>query len=186
MLKAFLILLFLGLNCNVFAESADFKRCRTFAERGDALAQFFMGLYYYQGSDDVLINKAEAAKWWRLSADQGQPDAESALGDMYYKGDFLIQDHKESFKWYLRSAMHGNSNSVIAVAKFYLLGEGGVTKNLKYAHAWLSIYTPSEEKFRDLQRKYLLLIESKLDANDIAEARIIKSQLLDKINSNTK
>jgi hypothetical protein len=186
MLKAFIILLFLGLNCNVSAESDDFKRCRTFAERGDALAQFFMGLHYYQGFDGVVRDKAEAAKWWRLSADQGQPDAESAIGDMYYKGDFLAQDYEESFKWYLRSAMHGNSNAAMRVGTFYLSGQGGVTKNLKYAHAWLSIYTPSEEKFRDLQRKHLLLIESKLDANDIAQARIIKSQLLDKINSNTK
>jgi uncharacterized protein len=50
---------------------------RPLAEQGLAVAQFNVGLMYDIGQG-VLQNFSEAAKWYRLAADQGRPTAQSA------------------------------------------------------------------------------------------------------------
>ena len=48
------------------------------AERGDVDAQNFLGWMYSQGSG-VRKSKAEAIKWYRKAAQQGDSDAKQAL-----------------------------------------------------------------------------------------------------------
>ena len=43
---------------------------RTCAEQGDARAQYNLGLMYARG-DGVPEDDAEAVRWWRLAAEQG-------------------------------------------------------------------------------------------------------------------
>jgi TPR repeat protein len=49
---------------------------RPLAEQGDARAQYHLGTRYFTGSG-VPQDYAEALKWFRLSADQGNPDGHS-------------------------------------------------------------------------------------------------------------
>ncbi len=39
-------------------------------------------------------------KWYRLAAEQGDADAQYAVGDGYQYGKGVTQDHKEAMKWY--------------------------------------------------------------------------------------
>jgi len=52
---------------------------RPLAERGDAAAQFQLGVMYDNGIG-VRQNHAEAAKWYRLAAEQGNVAAHIACG----------------------------------------------------------------------------------------------------------
>lgn len=56
----------------------DFEEIKLAAERGDALAQAHMGVAYAIGAG-VTKNSADAAEWFRLSAEQGNADAQVAL-----------------------------------------------------------------------------------------------------------
>ena len=76
------------------------------AERGDAGAQFNLGVRYDKGQG-VPQDSKEAVKWYRLSAEQGNADAQSNLGDIYFYGRGGLQDYKEAFKWYRLSAEQG-------------------------------------------------------------------------------
>lgn len=77
------------------------------AVKGDANAQYNLGWCYYDGgcgysldSYSVLpINRKEAAKWFRLAAEQGHSDAQWNLSVMYERGDGVPQDAAESMKW---------------------------------------------------------------------------------------
>ena len=93
------------------------------AERGDAGAQFNLGVRYDQGLG-VLQDFKEAAKWYRLSAEQGDAIAQCNLGGMYNEGKGVPQDYKEAVKWWKLAAeqqdeqaqfilerMHGNSSN---------------------------------------------------------------------------
>ena len=55
------------------------------AKRGDAVAQFSLGLMYSQGHG-VTKDYAEALRWCRLAAVQGLASAQYNLGTMYADG----------------------------------------------------------------------------------------------------
>ncbi len=48
----------------------------------------------------VPQNEGEAAKWFRLAAEQGNATAQVALGLMYHEGRGVPQNDKETVKWY--------------------------------------------------------------------------------------
>jgi hypothetical protein len=60
----------------------DEKRLLAKAQLGDADAQMWLGAAYEQGWFGTT-NFPEALKWFRKSAEQGNPDAQVSLGQMY-------------------------------------------------------------------------------------------------------
>ena len=60
------------------ATAADYRAA---AERGDAEAQYELGMCYARG-DGVNKDFAEAVKWWRKAAQQGVQDAKIRLNDL--------------------------------------------------------------------------------------------------------
>ncbi len=61
----------------------------------------------------MLQDYAEALKWFRLSADQGNPDGQGALGSMYYMyymGTGVPQDYVLAHMWFNLSAARGGSS----------------------------------------------------------------------------
>ncbi|MGI9229087.1 MAG: tetratricopeptide repeat protein, partial [Gammaproteobacteria bacterium] len=76
------------------------------AKRGDADAQFGLGVMHYVG-EGAPQNYVEAARWYRLAAEQGHADAQFHLGVMYYDGDGVSQDYDEAARWYRLAAEQG-------------------------------------------------------------------------------
>ncbi len=62
------------------------------------------GFDAYQNGD-----YAEAVKWFRLSAEQGNAKGQGALAILYKNGLGVTQDYKEAAKWYRLSAEQGNA-----------------------------------------------------------------------------
>ena len=56
-----------------------FRELLPLAEQGDAAAQHKLGVMYDNG-EGVLVNDAEAVKWYRKAAEQGDSDAQTILG----------------------------------------------------------------------------------------------------------
>ena len=75
-------------------EENELKETRARAEAGDALAQYEMGLKYF-GKD-----KAQAIKWWRKSAEQGNQYGQVSLAYFYEWGDQVPMDKVEAAKLY--------------------------------------------------------------------------------------
>ena len=53
----------------------------------------------YYSSQGVPQDYGEAAKWYRLAAEQGNPTAQSNLGSMYYSGQGVRQDYVQAYLW---------------------------------------------------------------------------------------
>ena len=79
------------------------KEFRKLAEKGDAQAQFNLGVMYSIGKG-VTQDCKEAVKWYRLAAEQGLRQAQEYLGVMYKNGLYVIQDDKEATKWFRLAA----------------------------------------------------------------------------------
>lgn len=84
----------------------DFERAldefRKPAERGNADAQFTVGLMYAEGQG-VTRSYAEAAKWYEKAAAQNQPDALYALAKLYVIGGGVAPDSAKALELYGRA-----------------------------------------------------------------------------------
>jgi len=86
------------------ASVASVKQIRAAAEKGDADAQFKLGMTYYYGYD-VAQDSAQAALWFRKAAEQGNSNAQCALGVMYDTGQGVAQDDTQAAFWYHKAAV---------------------------------------------------------------------------------
>ena len=57
-------------------------------------------------------NYAEAAKWYRFAADQGNADAQHNLALRYAKGEGMPQDYVRAYMWFSLSVAQGNQDAV--------------------------------------------------------------------------
>lgn len=60
--------------------------------------------------------------WYRLAADQGDPIAQTALGNMYHDGRGVSQDYEEAARWYQLAKAQGSPCPVIPSHCGQLLG----------------------------------------------------------------
>ncbi len=60
-------------------------------------------------------NYREAFIHLKPEAEKGQPDAQYAVGYMYYYGQGVIEDRKKAWLWINRAAAAGQSDAVAAV-----------------------------------------------------------------------
>jgi len=63
----------------------------------------------YSRGEGVPRSDQEAVKWYRLSAEQRIPGAQSNLGLMYEKGLGVEQDYVEAHKWFNIAGVNGNA-----------------------------------------------------------------------------
>lgn len=98
-----------------------------------AAADFKAGLAAYKKGD-----YAAALKQWRPLAEQGDRQAQFALGTIYHNGKGVAKDVKESTKWYMKAANQGDPRAMAIVGLKYVLGSG-VKKNKAEAYKWLNL-----------------------------------------------
>jgi TPR repeat protein len=142
-----------------YSEAAKWYRLA--AEKGYIPAQHFLGHLYASGRGleteyleapepqptapekatpgqrNVRSDYAEAAKWWRKAADQGDAAAQSDLGWLYTSGQGVETNYTEAAAWYRKSAEQGNPNGQHWLGHCYLSGRG-VAKDETEAFKWFS------------------------------------------------
>jgi uncharacterized protein len=79
-------------------------------------------MYYY--GKGVSKDYAEAAQWYRKSAEQGNTNAEYSLAYMYHGGKGVPQDDSEAARWCLKAAEQGNASAQDALGIIYRRGQG--------------------------------------------------------------
>jgi localization factor PodJL len=94
------------------------------AKNGDPLALFEIGARYTEGRG-VANNFAEAAKWYKLSADKGFALAQYRLANFLEKGTGLAPDIKEAKRYYEMAAAAGNASAMHNLAVIYASGKDG-------------------------------------------------------------
>ena len=87
--------------------SGDLDRCREAARHGSASAQFRLGCIL-----DIWNETQEAAKWYRLAADQGHAGAQRNLGACYMHGHGLQQNDEAAFYWLNLAARNGENEAM--------------------------------------------------------------------------
>ena len=138
------------------------------AESGDACMQNFLGRYYHpppviitdvenpisekglglpgddrEWRERFLLRARQAAKWFRLAAEQGHGESQGLLADMYWKGIGTRQDYVEAMRWYKKAADQGLSCDQLQLGDMYRDSKG-VTRNYVQAHMWMNLAATNE------------------------------------------
>src|SRR5580698_7873832 len=87
------------------------------AAAGDPEAQFSLGKNYEAGRSGLKRDYAEAASWYRKSADQGNVYAQASLGILYHSGKGLPHDDVQAEMWFTISAGHAPQNDRDTIAE---------------------------------------------------------------------
>jgi TPR repeat protein len=116
------------------AES-EFDREKDQAENGDMIAQFNLGVSYYNG-DGVKTNFDEALTWFRRAANQGYVTAQRLVGVFYYNGwGGVAVDYPEAAKWYRKAADQNETTAQWCLGDCYAKGQG-VPQDYEEAVNW--------------------------------------------------
>ena len=89
---------------------------RTQAEKGDAKAQFALGIMYRDGRG-VAQDYDKALQWWRKAAELGLIDAQYALGNMYAGGSGVERNNVQAYMWYSIAASQKGVAWIHAIAR---------------------------------------------------------------------
>ncbi|PIE46864.1 MAG: hypothetical protein CSA42_06220 [Gammaproteobacteria bacterium] len=118
----------------------DFDKVKKQAERGDAEAQYLLGLAYHDYSLDYEHSDRKAVEWFAKSANQGYANAQFYLGVMYGSGVIgsgVYPDYAKEAEWLIKAANQGHGQAQVNLSKMYFRGEGVEQDNVK-ALEWLT------------------------------------------------
>lgn len=107
---------------------------RKAAERGDADAQYRLGMRFAEG-DGVAEDDAQAVTWYRKAAAQGHADAQRNLGHQYRYGSGVAQSDIDATHWYRQAAEQGDASGQFWLGHQYDKGKG-VPVDIDQAIAW--------------------------------------------------
>ncbi|MCH8040748.1 MAG: sel1 repeat family protein [Nitrospinae bacterium] len=124
----------------------------------------------YHNGQGVPKDYQEAAKWFRLAAEQGDTEAQFNLGEMYHRGQGVPADDGEAIRWYLLAADQGSLFSKYAQ---YALGEmysrvKGVKEDLIQAHMWFTLAAANSHSDATEARDKLI---PRMTSTQLAEAQ---------------
>jgi hypothetical protein len=106
----------------------------------------------YDGGYGVTQDHAEAARWYRLAASQGDPDAQYCLGILYDNGAGVTQNDSEAVKWFHLAADQGHAKAQNNLGTLYAKGQG-VPRDSVQAYMWFALSSargnPTAVKNRD-------------------------------------
>jgi TPR repeat protein len=109
------------------APKPDLKAGNLAAGRGDAEAQFGLGLRYGSGTGEAQ-DLAQAAHWYRQAADQNHCLAQFNLGLMYASGQGVPRDDGEAGRWMRKAAEQGDAGAQFNLGtRFHRASVGGPT-----------------------------------------------------------
>ena len=132
----------------------DFSSTRSWmlksAEQGYVPAQEVIGtMYLINVRDDAPIpDYADADRWLRLAATQGNADAQFWLGTGYERGWFGGTDYREALKWLRKAAAQGLPNAQYCLGQMYEEGKG-VPESDSLAASW---YRKAADHFPNVGR----------------------------------
>ena len=82
------------------------------AKRGNATAQYNLGLFYDQGIHGLTQSSKRAFEYYTLAAEQGDAEAQYSLGRMYAIGDGIETSNSKAREWWTKSAAQGNEEAI--------------------------------------------------------------------------
>lgn len=172
-----LILLIVCVNAMAVTPE-QFNKLKNDAQVGDASAQFCLGMIYDEG-EGVAVDKVEAVRWYRKSAEQGYIKAQNNLSSAYYTGEGVKKDLVEAVRWCRKAAEQGDIKAQNTLGGLYAMGDG-VLKDTVEAYAYFNLSAITNED----ARKNRSIIEKDMSPSQIEAGQKRSRELQKEIDAN--
>src|SRR5690606_10862479 len=106
-----------------FAQISNFDQIIESATKGDALAQYNLGVMYAKGQG-VAQSYPKAVEWYSKAATQEYALAQYNLGVMYGNGQGVAQSYPKAVEWYSKAATQGDAAAQYNLGVMYDNGRG--------------------------------------------------------------
>lgn len=115
---------------------------------------------------------ADNAAEVRARAEQGDAQAQYALGSLYRYGQGVPQDYDAALRWWRKSAELGLTDAQFALGNIYA-GNAGIARDNLQAYMWYDIAARQtrEAWLREIAASNRDALAMRMSAADIAEAR---------------
>lgn len=155
------------------------------AEAGDADCQTAMGMFYQAGDkfpSGINTDPVEAAKWYRMAAEQDHTEAIQHLAVMHGGRMGLERNEEEALRWYRKGAELGSADCIWGLGRCYLKGSGvkadSVTAYALFSASLDGVEFPEQKKAMTARRDELGRL---LTAEQLKQAEPITEQWKSKI-----
>jgi len=145
-------------------DELELARIRSEAERGDAEAQFTLGLVLARRDGVKHGDWAEAVKWYRLAAEQGYAAAQHEMGVLCAVGAGMRKEPEAAAGWYRKAAEQGYSMSQFELAHCYGCGFG-VPKDMQESFKWCKLAAEQGNAGAQAQLGTMYMVEGNVDAS---------------------
>ena len=132
----------------------------------------------YANGEGVAQDLAEAVKWYRLAAEQGDARGQYSLGSMLAQGQGVPENGAEAAKWFRLAAEQGDAMGQYALGFMYDYGEG-LPDDYVLAYAW---YNLAAAQGNEVARKNKDNLRTRMTPDQIARAQELSATLFDRIN----
>ena len=112
----------------------------------------------------------------RQSAEEGNADAQSNLGDLYFSGKRVSANKAEATKWYLKASEQGDAEGQLLLATMYYLGSG-VSVDYVAAYMWCNLALTQGEEHAKIG---IGEISAEMTEEQIAEAQNLSREWMAK------
>ncbi len=103
----------------------------------------------------------------RAAAEQGDPEAQNQLGEMYASGQGVARDFRQAAKWYRQAAEQGHGPAQLNLGLAYAEGLGVPGDHIQ-AHLWFNLASTGGDEQARAKRDELT---EKMTSEQIAEAQ---------------
>lgn len=111
-----------------------FAKTRQRAEKGEAQAQYELGMLY-AGGTGTSRNPSQSAKWFRKAAEQGLAKGQYQLGLAFANGRGVRPSESDAVVWYRKAGEQGLAEAQVALGLCYYNGQG-IEQSETEAAAW--------------------------------------------------
>ncbi len=160
------------------ASVPDLGSLQAAATAGDSNAQFELGNRFLYGNG-VVADELEAARWFRLAAEQNNNNAQYNLAVMYMQGTGVLADLNEALRWFQRAADLGDAPAQFTLGTLFANGRV-VPQNPVQAHKWFTLAASSGHRAAAAN---LVLYQEMMSDADILEAQRLANEWIENFNA---
>lgn len=126
-------------------EDEDFQILEYQAQKGNAVAMYKMGVFYYFGLRGLRRDYAKALSWFLKAVEKGEPRSMELLGEMYAKGAGVERNYTKSFGWLSLASRQHLYSAYNGMGYLYVKGYGVEAQNFSKAKEYFEKAANNDE-----------------------------------------
>ncbi|KAL7584013.1 ERAD-associated E3 ubiquitin-protein ligase component HRD3A [Lactuca sativa] len=126
-------------------EDEDFQILEYQAQKGNAVAMYKIGIFYYFGLRGVRRDHAKALWWFSKAVDKGEPRSMELLGEIYARGAGVKRNYTKALEWLTLASKQKLYSAYNGMGYLYVKGYGVEQKNYTKAKEYFEKAAENEE-----------------------------------------